>query len=348
VPLARAGTVDADGYIQPQFRTRQNDPNDADATDGFRVRRARLKLDTAQPLGDLTIEGHIEAEATPQFQLLDVYGALSGGLTGQGSWRLLAGQFKTPFSRQQMLSDADLQLVEKAQLMDLTPDRQIGVGGVLNVPFVPSIEISAGIFNGEGKDQPQNIDEKFMYIGRLAWRPIGTHAKLIESALGPDAVSLAVNAAYDVQEMGGVVQTTKRFGADAFGSWNGISGYAEIVNNQITSTGMGAQPNFGQRGLNVQLGYLLPIPGVLYRRFEVAARLEEIDRNDTVPIQRPGDPNQSSRVYEIGVSYYQLGHRLKLQVTAYHFQEIEDKDRNGMNATFPNDEILVQATYKLR
>lgn len=341
-PVATVG-----GYLQPQFRVRQDDPNDPDATDGFRIRRARLKLDAAKPVGELALEGHVEAEATPNFQLLDAYASLAGTLPADGSWKVLAGQFKAPFSRQTLLSDADLQMVEKAQLVELAPDRQIGAGAVVNVPGAPFLELSAGVFDGEGKNQPANIDERFMYVGRLAFRPIGTHAKLIESALGPDAVSVAVSAAYDQLDTGGVVQTTKRFGADVFGSWNGLSGTAEIILTQISFTGSGAQPDFGQRGLNVQVGYLLPLPAVRRRRFEVAARMEELDRNDTVPIQRPGDPFQSTRSFVLGLSYYQLGHALKLQLAAYHIQEIEDRDVSGMNASLPNDQILLQATYKL-
>jgi hypothetical protein len=103
---------------------------------------------------------------------------------------------------------------------------------------------------------------------------------------------------------------------------------------------------FDANGFYVQAGYLLPLPGAWWRRFEVAARVEEIDRNDTVPIQQPGNPEQSQRYYSLGASYYHWQHDLKVQLEASHIVEIEDLTAGHQDASYDNDTVLLQVTYR--
>ena len=89
-------------------------------------------------------------------------------------------------------------------------------------------------------------------------------------------------------------------------------------------------------------------PMKLYRdtRLEIGARVEEIDRDDTDPIEMAGDPNQSLRVYTAVISYYLRQHQMKIQVAGYHVQEIENRTATGADATYPDDQILAQITYR--
>lgn len=347
-PVVRVG-----GYVQPQLLVRQNDPVAQGDENGFRLVHARLTLQGDRDMGEVAGFGHIlagarfEAEMTPDPELLDAYVLLHGGLPCGGGFELDAGQVKAPLSRQSLVSDAQLQMVEKARLTALSPDRQLGARFIVHPPLLPMLELSGGMFNGEGRNKVANVDENYLWVGRIAFRPVGPDAPLTESALGPDQVSIAASVAYNASESGDIGRILKYAEADAFVSWKGLSAYAEWLQVSTDQAPSSPDPDFKSNGVNVQAGYLLPLPGSLYRRFEVVARFEEVDPNDTVPIVKRGDSNQSLRRWVVGASYYQLGHDLKLQANFAHVEELEDLDHNGNDATYPNDELLVQLTYRI-
>src|SRR5262249_23244195 len=195
--------------------------------DGFELRMARITLDATGTIGRLNLYSHVEADVTPQFQMQDYY--LTGGmnLPRDGAWGLTVGQFKTPYSRQVLVRDTDIQMINKAALTTLAPGRQLGLAAKLNVPVLPMIEIAAGIFNGKGINVINNVDDNFMAVGRVALRPIGWYAPLIESALGPDQLSVAFNVSRNVLRLGTYEETTVLLGVDAFASWRGLSAYFE-------------------------------------------------------------------------------------------------------------------------
>ena len=354
------------GYAQPQYRLRQDcEPGDPsvqcqqsfvgafDTTDenGFSLKRTRLTIAGHQPtdLG-VRVGFELEAEFTPEFQLKDAFVSAAGELPNRGLWRLDFGQVKVPISRQTLVSDAELQMVEKAQLTSLAPDRQLGVRGTVNPPFLPMIELAGSVFNGDGANQITNIDERYLWAGRLAIRPVGYTARLTEGAFARDQISVAASFGRNRQKEGSIETVLYYLGFDAFVSWNGISGTAEylLVRTDFKEdVDPGSDRDFDANGLNVQLGYLLPVPGAMYRRFEVAGRFEEIDRNDTVPIQGPGDINQSLRTYTAGVAYYHREHNLKAQLALSHTQEVEDVNFDRNDSTYDNDTLLVQVTYRL-
>jgi hypothetical protein len=339
------------GYAQPQLRFRQNDAVAQFDENGFSLRRSRFTIAGAKAtVHDIRIDFELESELTPEFQLLDALVAASGTLANDGRWRVDFGQVKAPFSRQELISDAEVQFVGKADLVSLAPGRQLGLRGTINLPMVPMIELSGGWFNGEGRNQLDNIDEKFMYVGRLAIRPIGHDAWLTEGPLGPDQLSFAVSAMRNTQDVGSFLETETAFGGDAFVSMYGISAYVEYLWRKTDFPDGASQIDFEQQGLNAQLGYLLPLPGFLQRKLEVAGRYQEFDNrfpNEEFPIEGPGDPNQATRSVQLGVNYYHDTHDLKAQLLVSKNLEVEDRDRNNMDATFDNDTILLQVTYRL-
>jgi phosphate-selective porin len=341
--IGRADTdVDVGFYVQPQLKTRQN--SDAgDDEDGFTVRRLRLLLAADHPLDCWKLGFRAEVEAFPSFENQDTYVNLSGPLGELGTLGFSLGQFKTPFSRQSLLSDSRLQLVEKAQIASIAPDRQVGVATTLTLPFS---EVSLGVFNGDGKNVAQNVDEHFMYVARATFRPFGQGAKLMESAFQGLQLELSGSVAYNRRDRGDLDEKTLWWGVDGFAAWQGLSLTAEYLEARHEFSEGAPEPEYKANGINLQGGYLLPLPGWAYRRFEVAARFEEIDRNDTVPIQQPGNPEQSLRYYTLGASYYHAQHDLKVQLSASHITEVEDLTGNGEDATIPNDTVLLQVTYR--
>lgn len=81
-----------------------------------------------------------------------------------------AGLYKSTFSREFLISAADIDFVNRAQLASLAPNRQIGVTfrGVIPGTF---LFYSAGVFNGNRFSINKNDNNKFLYVGRLSLNP---------------------------------------------------------------------------------------------------------------------------------------------------------------------------------
>ena len=338
-------TLHGGGYLQPQLRLRANDPVAPFDEDGFRVRRARVVGGAERTLAGVALTASVEGELTPDFRLLDASVAAAACLPGGGTWRVDVGQFKVPVSRQAMLSDSRLGFVDKPELASLAPERQLGAMGTVGVPFVPMARLAAGLWNGEGVNQGGNVDENFLFAGRVELRPLGQGARLAESALGGRLLWAGASAARERRDSGDTIETVTTVGGDVAFAIAGVSGAFEYLQVDHAFSG-DARPAYRANGIVGQLAYLLPAFGAA-GRLEIAARFEEIDRNDTVPIIRPGDPDQSLRYYTGGLSWYLDGHDLKLQLTGSHIVEIEDRDRTGADAAYHNDTLLVQVTTRI-
>jgi len=338
------------GIIQPQLKWQQHDANANVANQGesgFVLRRARLIAVGHLPTRSILWEARAEADMVPGFQLLDAYLAANAELPKRGFWRITLGQHFAPFSRQTILSAADLQMVDFAQLVSLTPGRQIGISGILGLPYAPWLQVSGGVFNGKGINVVENIDSNFMYVGRVAFRPIGPRARLIESALGEDAVWVAFDISWNKKRLGDFSEKTLLLGADAFCSFKGFSAYVEYLWGDVTYTSNAPNPNYHLQGFNAQAGYLFPIPGWLFRRLEVTARFEAVAPNQSVPITGPGDPTQARWSMIGGLSYYHRAHNVKVQLNYLHNAQLDDHDAAGKYAGYANDQFLAQFTYRL-
>jgi hypothetical protein len=333
--------VDVGFYLQPQAKTVQNSAV-ANDEDGFSVRRFRLLFSAERPVGCWTLALRGEVEVIPSFTAQDAYLVLSGP-TVFGALAFNVGQFKAPFSRQTLVSDSRLQLVEKAQITTIAPDRQVGVSATATLPYA---ELSLGVFNGEGKNVVDNQDENFEYVGRVTVRPLDEHARLMESAFQGTQLEISASAAHNRRYKPTGDQTVNYFGVDGFAAYEGASLAAEYLLAKTSYEKGAVDTAFDANGFYVQAGYLLPLPAWAWRRFELAARLEEIDRNDKVPIQQAGSPDQSQRYYTVGASYYHAGHDLKVQLEASHIVEIEDLTGNKQPASYDNDTVLLQVTYR--
>jgi hypothetical protein len=334
------------GFIQPAYRMRQN-AGAPDENDGFRLVRARLTATGAGHIATLAVGAYLEAELQPSFSLFDAYVTVSHALPHQLVLTVDAGQMRVPISRQQLLSDTRLSFVNKAQISSIAPERDLGARATLAMPHV---RLMVGSFNGEGKDQGQNINESFLHAGRLEITPIGDQAPYVESAFAPTWLSFGASVGLDKLTPGAYHENETFLGVDVAGAWRGLSGTFEYLQVQHdfkdASGGVMLQSNYRANGFVAQAAYLLPIE-LPAGRLELAARVEEIDRNDVTPIAQIGDPNQSVRTYTGVVSYYLKEHRAKLQLEASHFQELEDKTSTGQSATYANDQLLLQLTYRV-
>ncbi|HEY4058951.1 MAG TPA: hypothetical protein VGM39_20190 [Kofleriaceae bacterium] len=341
-----------DGYLQPQFRVRQNG-GPRDYTNGFRANRIRPQLRAYTTMGDLELSATFESELQPTFAMVDAYASIgSSKLPGNSSLVVDVGQMRVPFSRAQLLSDARSQFVDKSQIQSIAPGdpkthRDLGARVTYVLPGPANrVKVMGGVFNGEGQDQIENIDEKFLYAGRLEFNVLGHEGTQQEGSFGDDYLTIGGSIAHYGVDSGDQSEKDIYVGGDIAGSWHGISGeveYLEVHHNLRKETSMDYHAN----GWNAQLAYLLPIKLWHDSQIEIAGRVEEIDRNDTTPIAQPGDPEQSQRIYTANVTYYLRKHSTKLQAAYYHFTEIEDLTQSLEDASYPNDQLLVQLTYRM-
>ena len=93
-------------------------------------------------------------------------------LDAQMSWKfpigisLHGGQFKAPFSREFLVDAANIDMVNRSQVVSaLAPGRQIGmqVSVASDLLF-----LDAGIFNGNGFDNNGNDNDNYMFAGRIS------------------------------------------------------------------------------------------------------------------------------------------------------------------------------------
>ncbi len=345
-------SVTIGGYIQPQFRLRQDSPAQFDQ-DGFRFARARLILGGQTHAGNFKLSASVEAELQPTFALADAYITVARKLPDAGLFSLDLGQMRVPISRQNLLSDSRLSFVDKAQLATIAPDRDLGARLTFAVPDAPWLRVIGGAFNGDGKNQVENINQRYLYAGRLEISPVGPGTPLAESGFGGAFLTAAISAGHNKLNQGANREQITYLGADLACSWRGLSGAIEYLEVRHAFDGRGdpsmLPPAFHANGWAAQLTYLLPVelPPLRQSRLELGFRVEEIDRNDTIPISQPGDPAQSVREFTGVVSYYLHAHSLKAQLAVSHFKELEDRTVLGGDATYRNDQALLQVTYRL-
>jgi len=343
-------SVRLDGYLQPQFRFRQDSPAQFDEN-GFRFARARAIVHGKTQVGSVELAAFVEAELQPTFDMVDAFVTATRKLPNRGQVSLDLGQMRVPISRQQLLSDSRLAFVDKGQVATIAPRRDLGARLGFVVPTLPQVRVLGGVFNGEGPNQVQNINQKFLYAGRLEVTPLGREAQLAESAFGGNFLTAAVSVGLNKLTAGTRREDVRYLGFDVSGAWNGLSGSFEYldVDHAFTEAGPMTVDDYRANGFVAQLNYMLPVelPPVRQGRLELGGRVEEIDRNDTVPIAQLGDPEQSVREITGVVSFYARKHALKVQLAFSHFQEIETKTSVDEDAVYDNDQLLLQVTYRL-
>ncbi len=351
------------GYLQAQYRSKQDNDFQSD-TNGFRAKAVRLTGDAKTRAGNLELSATLEAELQPQFALLDGYATVARAFDNGAKITFDGGQARVPVSRQNLLSDSRMSFTDKALLASISPGRDLGARLAIDLPRpkprrhhlrLPGVRVWLGAFNGEGINQIENINQRFLYTGRLEITAIGEERVLADSAFGGTYLKLAGSLGRNKRTEGQRLDRQTYLGFDISGAYKGVSGsieYLEVRHAETTLDESMSDPNnpdFKANGFNAQLCYMLPFALAPYKqaRLELGGRFEEIDRNDTLPITVPGDPNQSVRAITAIASYYLRMHSIKAQLAYTHFTEIEDRTQGGENATFDNDQLLLQVTYRL-
>jgi len=166
------------GLLQGDYRHYDYDSQQDPEKDKFNLRRVRLLL-----------EGHILKWFNYKFQyqfqgagsrnLLDAY--LDTPLASFVSFRF--GQYKEPFSLEQVTTNKDIPFAERSMGYYLTPGRDVGLMAH-SALWHDRILYQVGVFNGDGTDDSLDSDSDFPEItGRLVFAPFKNHGLPVVDSL---------------------------------------------------------------------------------------------------------------------------------------------------------------------
>ena len=158
---ASNATMKIGGYAQ--FDGRVVD-SDAGTDSAFLVRRVRPELKGTLPG---TVNYKLQGDFSGSTAKL-IEGWMETPLVGSARFR--AGQYKEPFSVEEMTSSAWIDFVERSMIVSaFAPQEDIGagLGGSL---WEKRIRYDAGVFNGRGKNVDENNNDKDV-AGRIAVSP---------------------------------------------------------------------------------------------------------------------------------------------------------------------------------
>jgi phosphate-selective porin OprO/OprP len=301
--------------------------NPGDGIGSFRIRRAKTKLDGWFWKKELTYElqlgwaGSDSTGGSSTFSGLED-ADLNWDVSKNKTFQIKIGQFKVPFGRQELTSSENQQFVDRSILSgEFTHSRDVGIqlGGLL---AGGKFEYRVGMFNGNGRNKPNNDNSKYQYDARIMYQPWGD-TKYSESDFeSKDHPLLAIAAEFEnnnqfLANAGGVNNfDDTTFGFDAVFKYKGASVYAEyFARKREPEVGS----SFHSPGFQVQAGYFLQ-----RNVWEVAFRYATWDPSDQL-----SNDNQN----EIGgtVNRYILKHDLKVQAD---FRQIEDKTQSQKNKEF--------------
>ncbi len=242
---------------------------------------------------------------------------------------LKAGQYKVPFGRQELTSSGNQQFVDRSLVSNrFARGRDIGLQ-LWGTPHGGKLDWRVGVFNGNGRtvvaqrqrqlpdQRPRDLPavrRRQVLRGRLRStdRPLFAIAAQYESNERPVAVAGTTPAHNADREI---------VGGDVVFKFKGFSLFGELFDSRAT-TATTASPTSTTSGFDVQAGYF-----VIPQKFEVAARLAEIDPNSD-----RDDDEQEERGIAFGYFFNKHAHKLQAD-----YRQIEN---NATDVT--NDEFRLQ------
>nr|MDQ5872724.1 OprO/OprP family phosphate-selective porin [Acidobacteriota bacterium] len=255
-------------------------PTSLEDKGSFRIRRMRVKFDGWIYTKDLTYELQWELADTSGNLLQDAN--LDYDFTGgKKLFRLKVGQFKAPFSHQQLASSGVQQLVDRS-ILDafFVPGRQLGLqlwGQVGPEAFPDFVDWRVGVFNGNGRTSTANDNDEFEYVTRVMVSPWGS-VGYSESNL--EAYDLRVSFAGEYNNNDTIVQpaTGARTGTDVetFGAGVVVKAFKSLFLYGQYFSGESDTPagvETKRDGWMIQGGWLLT------PKWEIAGRWAELDPN---------------------------------------------------------------------
>lgn len=326
--------LDLYGWVMPRFTWQESDdrptinlhPNAA-----FTVNKARLG---AYARVGKWARAQFEIELGREIaQPMDAFVVLTPVHADVASLNLQLGQFRVPFSRQNLIQGVGMQLPDPAYWIrpNFIVDRDIG-GMLWGELFDGRAKWSLGVFNGNdpGRGQTLNSDRYFLFAARLEGSPLGRPPRF-EGDLRPMEEQKEFRFTIGASAMRNRLED-KHFnrnyvGADLGAWYRGASLYGEFyyhVDDPVETMGPNATARVRQLGWNVQAGYFPPIPWVK-EHLEIVGRVEYLDPD--MDVKKPANDNGARDLdasnptwgfmgFQVGLNYYVFhSHWLKAQAT---------------------------------
>ena len=252
------------GYSQVRYQTFQ----ESGKHNSFDIRRARVDLK-----GSVTpfFSYRLQADLVDKPKIIDAYGEIKLA----DYFSLTAGQFKIPFSIENLTSSNKLEMIDRSQVVEAMVarskdvignqnGRDIGIqagGTFLKVKDIPVIEYRLGVFNGSGINVADTANNEKDITGRLIFTPIkglsfgGGFYKGWDKAIKPDVA--------------GKSQTRNRFGAEFSYVLSRFSLKGEYIAGKDGKT--------SRAGWYVQSGYF-----VIPQKLQVLGKYDSYDPNTSI------------------------------------------------------------------
>jgi phosphate-selective porin len=272
-PVTASEALTLSGFAQIQYVTQDV------GIDGFILRRARLSL-AGEILKNLNFKFEVDTLKSPL--PLDAY--LDWGFHSAASVRF--GQFKIPFSLENLTPTADLDMIDMTQVVSkLAPGWDIGSNGrdigISLYGKAAFLEYTVAVFNGAGINKADGDDKKD-WAGRLVIHPLPF---LTIAAAGYDGKT--------VPSLGAVPVTRARVGLEGALLVDALSLKSEFIQGQDGDT--------MKQGWYVQGGYF-----ALPKQLQGLVRFDSYDPNRNTSLDR-------TDVWTLGVNWF-LAARTKLMV----------------------------------
>jgi hypothetical protein len=297
-----------------QFEYYGVDVKNGQDTNNFRVKQARFYF-----MGKAFVEGF-----TYKFQwegagsgvtLRDAYGnyEIAEGI------QVRFGQFKVPYSRQELTSSGKLEFMNRSIVVQVfAPGRDIGVMGWDEVAFGDSdmtLEWAFGLFNGDGTNVSGNDNNWLGWVARVGFYPMGM-VKYSEGDLDPvsDVQFGFAGSYYSVRNRpAGNTVKTDAWQLEGVVTWNGLYAEGEYHHAKVNPDGASSMTH---SGWFLQGGFLIPNSD-----FEVLARYSYIDWDSDTGLK-------NTKEWVLGAAWYPngFGHPFKIVV---QFGQVESDDESG-------------------
>jgi hypothetical protein len=281
-------------------------PTSLEDKGSFRIRRFKTKFDGWIYSKDLTFE--LQLNWPDSSNVLEDANLDYDFTSGRKLFRLKAGQFKAPFSQQQLTSSGNQQLVDRSILDGFfVPARQIGLqlwGQFGSQAVADFVDWRVGVFNGNGRTVSANDNDKFEYNARVMVSPWGS-VGYSESNLEEYDLRLSFIGEYHNNDT--IVQpaTGARTGTDVetFGAGVVVKAFRSLFLYGQYYSGESENPagvETDREGWLIQGGWLFT------PRWEIAGRWAQIDPNTETD-------NNDQTEWRGGVSWYMNKHNWKIQ-----------------------------------
>jgi hypothetical protein len=333
-------------------------PGTAEAGDSrgsFRIRRAKFKLEGWfwRPPGVLPATD-LQPRLSYELQLNwpAVTGANIGAVledaniawdpAGRGKFRVVVGQFKVPFGRQEMTSSGNQSFVDRALVSnEYARGRDTGFA-LQGAVWSNKLEYRAGVFNGNGLTRTTNDNASLQVNARLMWQPNGNQvlaqrawvsgALYSESDFESTTVplyALALNFEHNDFHRTTTGDDLKAdvVGLDGIFKYRGFFATGEYY---LRKRKPETAPKFGSNGGFVQVGMMLN----KLRTWEGVTRYGQRDVSDLVA-------NNDVKEIRGGVNYFYRRHTLKFQAD---FGQVETGLGPGLGAR-KDSELRLQAQF---